>query len=59
MAGQWQGDDDGEQFGAAPVIKHARFCWGVFLGMAKRHGLLSPGFYCYCAVRVGDVLTYR
>jgi hypothetical protein len=44
MAGQWQGDDDGEQFGAAPVIKHARFCWGVFLVMAKLHGLLSQGF---------------
>ena len=39
MAEQRQSDDDGEQFGAVPVIKPARFCWGRLPGdAAKLHG---------------------
>jgi hypothetical protein len=41
MAGERQGDDDGEQIGAVPVIKPARFCWGRLRGdAAKLHGPL-------------------
>jgi hypothetical protein len=38
MAGQRQSDNGGEQFGAAPVIKPARFCWGCLpIDAAKLH----------------------